>query len=47
VPNSQQWKRGIIFVDENVENTIRIVDVEIEKVERELGKTARKAERDK
>jgi hypothetical protein len=42
-----QWKRGIIFVDENVENAIRIVDVEIEKVERELGKTARKAERDK
>ena len=42
-----KWKRGIIFEDENVENAIRIVDVEIEKVEGELAKAARKAERDK
>ena len=40
-------KRGFIFTDENVENAIRIVDAEIEKVEGELQKTARKAERDK
>ncbi len=38
------WKRGIIFADENVENAIRIVDAEIEKVEGELAKLAGKTE---
>jgi len=41
-----KWKRGIIFTDENVENTIQIVDAEIEKVEGELAKVARKAKRE-
>jgi len=42
-----KWKRGIVFRDENVENAIRIVDAEIEKVEGELTKVARKTESDK
>jgi hypothetical protein len=42
-----KWKRGIIFRDENVENAIRIVDAEMEKVEGELAKVARKTQRDK
>lgn len=37
-------KRGIIFTDENVENAIRIVDVEIEKIESELARIAIKTE---
>ncbi len=41
-----KWKRGIIFTDENVENAIRIVDAEIEKVEGELAKIAGKTERE-
>jgi hypothetical protein len=39
-------KRGIIFTDENVENVIRIVDVEIEKVQGELARIAIKTESD-
>jgi hypothetical protein len=39
-------KRGIIFADENVENVIRIVDVEIEKVQGELARIAIKSESD-
>lgn len=35
---------GIIFTDENVENVIRIVDVEIEKVQGELARVAMKTE---
>ena len=42
-----QWKRGIILVDENVENAIQLVDAEIEKVEGELAQMARKTERNK
>jgi predicted RNA-binding Zn-ribbon protein involved in translation (DUF1610 family) len=37
-------KRGIIFTDENVENVIRIVDVEIEKIESELARITVKTE---
>lgn len=36
-------KRGIFFSDANVENAIRIVDAEIEKVEGELARVAVKA----
>ena len=36
-----KWKRGLIFVDEDVENTILIVDAEIEKVQGELAKLSR------
>jgi hypothetical protein len=39
-----KWKRGIIFTDENVENAIRIVDVEMEKIESELARIAIKTE---
>jgi ABC-type phosphate transport system ATPase subunit len=39
-------KLGIIFVDQNVENAIRIVDAEIEKVEGELAEAARIVERE-
>ena len=35
---------GIIFTDENVENVIRIVDAEIEKVEGELAEIAQETE---
>ncbi len=35
-------KVGIIFTDENVENVIRIVDAEIEKVQGELARVAMK-----
>ena len=38
-------KRGIFFSDENVENTIRIVDAEMKKVEGELARIAIKAEK--
>lgn len=41
-----KWRRGIFLRDENVENTILAVDAEIEKVEGELAKVARKAERE-
>ena len=37
-------KRGIFFSDANVENAIRIVDAEVEKVEGELARIAAKAE---
>jgi len=40
-------KQGIIFVDQNVENAIRIVDAEIEKVEGELAEAVRILEREK
>jgi hypothetical protein len=40
-----ELKRGILFPDENVENAIRIVDAEIERVEGELAKVAAKTER--
>jgi DNA-directed RNA polymerase subunit RPC12/RpoP len=39
-----KWKRGIIFTDENVENAIRIVDVEMEKIESELARIAIRTE---
>jgi predicted RNA-binding Zn-ribbon protein involved in translation (DUF1610 family) len=39
-------RRGIIFTDENVQNVIRIVDVEIEKVQGELARIAIKTESD-
>jgi hypothetical protein len=39
-------KRGIFFFDENVENAIRIVDAEIEKVEGELAKIAARTARE-
>lgn len=39
-------KRGIFFPDENLENTISLVDGEIEKVERELAKIARKTKKE-
>jgi hypothetical protein len=39
-----KWKRGIIFTDENIENAIRIVDVEMEKIESELARIAIKTE---
>jgi hypothetical protein len=42
-----KWKRGIILTDRNVENAIQIVDAEIEKVEGELARIARKTESDK
>ena len=42
-----QARRGIIFTDKDVENAIRIVDVEIEKVQGELAKNAVKTESDK
>ena len=35
-------RRGVIFRDSNVENAILIVDAEIEKVEGELARVARK-----
>ncbi len=44
--NDLEWKRGIFFADENVENAIQIVDAEIEKVEGELARIARKTESD-
>jgi hypothetical protein len=37
-------KSGIIFTDENVENVIRLVDVEMEKVQGELARIAIKTE---
>lgn len=37
-------KLGIFFTDENVENVIRMVDVEIEKVQGELARIAMKPE---
>lgn len=40
-----EWKRPFIFVDENVENVIQLVDAEIEKVEGELAKVAKEAEK--
>ena len=39
-------KSGIIFKNENVENVIRMVDVEIEKVQGELARIAIKTEID-
>jgi hypothetical protein len=39
-------KLGIIFTDENVENVIRMVDVEIEKIQGELARIAIKTESD-
>jgi hypothetical protein len=42
-----KWKRGIIFRDEDVENTILIVDAEIEKVQGELAKLSRAKEKGK
>ena len=36
-------RRGVIFRDSNVENAILIVDAEIEKVEGELARVARKS----
>jgi hypothetical protein len=39
-------RRGIIFTDENVENVIRLVDVEMEKVQGELARIAIKTESD-
>lgn len=39
-----QSKLGIFFTDGNVENVIRVVDAEIEKVERELARIAVHAE---
>jgi DNA-directed RNA polymerase subunit RPC12/RpoP len=39
-----QKKRGIIFTNENVENVIRIIDAEMEKVQSELAKIAIKTE---
>jgi DNA-directed RNA polymerase subunit RPC12/RpoP len=41
-----KWKQGIFFKDENVENTIQVVDAEIKKVEGELAKIAGKTERE-
>lgn len=44
--NELEWKRGIIFTDESVENVIQIVDAEIEKVQGELAKVAKRTESD-
>lgn len=38
-------KHGIIFTNENVENVIRMVDVEMEKIESELARIAIKTEK--
>jgi len=35
-------KRGIVFADSDVENAIELVDAEIESVQGELAKAARK-----
>ena len=43
--NDLEIKRGIIFRDENVGNAIQIIDAEIEKVQCELARIARKTER--
>ena len=40
-------KSGIFFREEYVENAIQIVDAEIERVQGELAKLARKTETDK
>jgi len=40
-----QKRQGIFFSDENVRNTISLVDAEIEKVEGELAKIARNTKR--
>jgi hypothetical protein len=41
-----QKKRRIIFTNENVENVVRIIDAEMEKVQSELAKIAIKTESD-
>jgi DNA-directed RNA polymerase subunit RPC12/RpoP len=45
--NDLQWKQGIFLKDQNVENAIRIVDAEIEKIERELANLAEQKEKQK
>ncbi|PWT79040.1 MAG: hypothetical protein C5B58_14375 [Acidobacteria bacterium] len=37
-----QWKKGILFQDQNVENAIRIVDSEVERIQSELANLAEK-----
>ena len=41
-----EMKQGIFFPDENVTNAISLVDAEIETVESELARLAKKTERE-